>query len=112
CLTPIGNSVVPIPYAISATLTNDAKACRSVKIEGKQTYNFKTIVTKCTGDQPGTKTGVKSGTLGDICEPKSHAPSIKIEGSYAIRNRETFWMNKRNTIGELILQRSLDRHWD
>lgn len=112
CLTPIGNSIVPIPYAISATLTDDAKACRSVKIEGRQTYNFKTIVTKCTGDQPGTKKGVKSGTQGDICEPKSHAPSIKIEGNHAIRNRETFWMNKRNTIGELILQRSLDRHWN
>jgi hypothetical protein len=35
-----------------------------------------------------------------------------VEGKHAIRNRETFWMNKRNTIGELILQRSLTKHWD
>lgn len=111
CLTPIGNAVVPIPYAITATLTDDSKSCKSVRIDGKQTYNFATIVTKCSGDEPGVKKGVKSGTVGDICQPKSHAPSVRIEGKYAIRNRDQFWMNSGNTIGELILQRSLDKHW-
>jgi hypothetical protein len=112
CLTPIGNAVVPVPYAITATLTDDAKSCRTVKIEGLRTYNFGTIVTKCTGDEPGVKKGIKSGTVGGICEPKTHAPSVRIEGKPAIRNREIFYMNNKNTIGQLILQRSVDLHWD
>lgn len=111
CLTPIGNSIVPIPYSIVANPVDDSNSCNSVRIEGKKIYNFGTKIIKCSGDQPGTKKGVKSGTVSDICEPKEHAPSIKVEGKPAIRNREIFWMNKRNTIGELIFQKSTDKHW-
>ncbi|MEM7212209.1 MAG: DUF4150 domain-containing protein [Pseudomonadota bacterium] len=111
CLTPVGNSVVPIPYSITAVLTDDAKSTKSVRIDGKQAYNMGTDVTCCKGDAPGSKKGVKSGTIEAKCEPKTHAPTVKIEGKHAIRNGDIFWMNNRNTIGELILTYSTDLHW-
>jgi len=111
CLTPIGNSVVPIPYSIVANPADDVNPVNSVRLGGRKAYNMVTKIEKCTGDQPGTKKGVKSGTVGDVCEPKEHAPNIRFEGKYAIRNREIFWMNSKNTIGELIFQKSIDTHW-
>ena len=111
CLTPVGSAVVPIPYSIVATPSDDSKSCKSVKLGGKRLYNFGTKITKCSGDQPGSKGGVKSGTVGGICEPKGHAPSVHIEGKPAIRNRELFYMNNGNTVGEIICQKSTDLHW-
>ncbi len=59
------------------------------------------------GDEAGTGGGVKSGTVGGICEPIGHAKRVRVEGSEVVRHLDPFWMEDRNTVGEAIFARNL-----
>jgi len=52
------------------------------------------------GDEPGVGKGIKSGTVGGISEPITHAAQIRAEGSHVIRHLDRCHMNNRNTVGE------------
>ena len=101
CKTPVGSSMVPIPYSITSKQGDDANTATSVRYTGKRAHNMGSLTTCCTGDAPGTGTGVKSGTVGSICEPKTHSGTVRIEGKWAVRHTDEWWMNKRNTVGKL-----------
>lgn len=49
------------------------------------------------GDEPGVGKGIKSGTVGGISEPITHAAQVRAEGSHVIRHLDQFYMNNRNT---------------
>ncbi len=49
--------------------------------------------------------GIKSGTVGGISEPITHAAQVRAEGSHVIRHLDRFYMNNRNTVGEAIFVR-------
>lgn len=106
CKTPVGNSMVPIPYSITAKQGDDANTVATVRMTGKRAHNMASLVTKCTGDQPGTGTGVKSGTVGSVCHPKTHSGTVRIRGEYAIRHGDMWEMNNRNTLGKLTYVRT------
>lgn len=107
CLTPVGNSVVPIPYPIVAYCGDDASYTPTVKFTSNKAMVMASNTTKCVGDAAGSKKGVKSGTIEDICEPVGHAAKVRAEGSEVIRHLDQFKMNKGNTVGEAIFARSL-----
>ncbi|WP_406720544.1 DUF4150 domain-containing protein [Thioclava litoralis] len=106
CKTPVGSSMVPIPYSITSKQGDDANTATTVRYTSQRAHNMGSMTTCCTGDAPGTGTGVKSGTVGSICEPKTHSGTVRIEGKWAVRHTDEWWMNKRNTVGKLTYVKS------
>ncbi|WP_437730042.1 DUF4150 domain-containing protein [Sorangium sp. So ce1335] len=103
CKTPVGAAVVPIPYSIWAKQNDTASGvAESVYQTGKRSHKLGSEITTCHGDEPGTAKGVKSGTVGGVCTPRTYAPNVRIEGKNAIRHGDEWWMNNRNTVGKLI----------
>ncbi len=102
CLTPVGSSVVPIPYPVVDYCGHDRNYTSSVRFTGYRAMVMRSCTTHVHGDAPGTKKGVKSGTVESICEPIGHASQVKAEGSHVIRHLDRFWMNNKNTQGEAI----------
>lgn len=108
CKTPVGSSLPPIPYSITAKQGDDANTVSTVQMTKKRAHNMASIVTKCTGDQAGTGTGIKSGTVGSVCHPKSHSKSVRIRGAWAVRHTDQWYMNKKNTVGKLTFIKSTE----
>lgn len=106
CKTPVGSSLPPVPYSITAKQGDDANTVSTVRMTSKRAHNMASLVTKCTGDQPGSGTGIKSGTVGSVCHPKSHSGTVNIEGRPAIRHTDEWHMNNRNTVGKLTYVRN------
>ncbi|MES5097861.1 DUF4150 domain-containing protein [Agrobacterium sp. BA1120] len=105
CLTPVGSSVVPIPYPVVDFCGHDKNYTPSVRFTGKKAMVMRSCTTHVHGDAPGVRKGVKSGTVESICEPIGHADHVRAEGSHVIRHLDRFWMNNRNTQGEAIFVR-------
>ncbi len=105
CLTPVGSAVVPIPYQVVDYCGHDANYAESVRFRRLKSMVLRSHTTHVHGDKPGTRKGVKSGTVEDICEPIGHAPQVRAEGSPIIRHLDRFWMNSRNTVGEAVFVR-------
>lgn len=105
CLTPVGSSVVPIPYPVVDYCGHDRDYTPSVRFTGKKAMVMRSCTTHVHGDAPGSRKGVKSGTVESICEPIGHADQVRAEGSNVIRHLDRFWMNSKNTQGEAIFVR-------
>ncbi len=91
---------VPVPFSLYAIQGEDANTAPTVRMTGQRAHNKGSMTTCCHGDEPGVA-GVKSGTVGSICEPKTWSSTVNIEGKPAIRHNDEWWMNNRNTIGKL-----------
>ncbi|WP_374427071.1 DUF4150 domain-containing protein [Paracoccus sp. (in: a-proteobacteria)] len=109
CKTPVGSSLVPIPYSIYARQGDDANTAPTVRFTGLRAHNMTSMTTCCMGDEPGTGLGIKFGTVGSVCNPKSHAKTVRIEGKMAVRHGDEWWMNSKNTVGKLVYLKSLER---
>ncbi|MGV1951060.1 DUF4150 domain-containing protein [Agrobacterium vitis] len=105
CWTPCGSSVVAVPYPIVDFCGHDEGYTPSVRFTGKKAMVMRSRTTHVHNDKPGVKKGVKSGTVGDVCEPVGHADQVRAEGSYVIRHLDRFKMNKGNTDGEALFVR-------
>ncbi|OAP46079.1 hypothetical protein ATC00_03305 [Sinorhizobium americanum] len=106
CLTPIGKDAVPIPYQIVDYCGHDQNYTPSVRFTGQKAMVLRSNTTHVHGDAPGTKKGIKSGAVENICEPIGHAAEVRAEGSNVIRHLDRFWMNNKNTQGEAIYVRN------
>ncbi|WP_421357943.1 DUF4150 domain-containing protein [Agrobacterium rosae] len=105
CLTPIGSSVVPIPYPVVDFCGHDKNFTPSVRFKRKKAMVMRSCTTHVHGDKPGVRKGRMSGTVESICEPIEHADQVRAEGSFIIRHLDRFHMNSRNTVGEAIFVR-------
>ncbi|MGJ3704356.1 DUF4150 domain-containing protein [Variovorax sp. AFSI2.2] len=111
CKTPIGSSTPPIPYQITGKLGDDANTSQNVFLTGLKAFKFDSVVTNVKGDEPGAAKGIKSGTVGDIAEPKTASTVVRVNGQWLVRDGDTFWMNKRNTVGELNYKKDRSTYW-
>jgi hypothetical protein len=102
CKTPMGSALVPVPYSITSVQGDDAGTAATVRQTAQRSHTKASRTTCCTGDEPGTGKGVKSGTVGDICEPKTWSGTVRFEGKNAVRHDDIWWMNCKNTIGKLV----------
>lgn len=94
CKTPMGSSTPPVPYPVIAKLETSAGIAASVKANGYPMVVFDMSQTPNTlGDTAGSAAGVKSGTVGGKCYPKSHSSTVRAEGKLLIRHDDEFWMN-------------------
>ncbi len=111
CKTPIGSATPPIPYQITGKLGDDSNTSQDVFLTGLKAFRFDSVVTNVKGDEAGSATGIKSGTVGDIAEPKTASTVVRVNGQWLVRDGDTFWMNRRNTIGELNYKKDRGTYW-
>lgn len=99
CLTPVGNTQVPVPYtniARSATLANGSK---TVTINGGMGAIDGCCYNKSTGDEPGSGKGVGSGTVSGKAEFINSSFNVMVEGRGACRNSDAMALNNKNALG-------------
>lgn len=102
CKTPVGNSVVPIPYTITGEFKDAKDVSRSVKTQSAPVFlHNKSVIPSVKGDERGTLGGVKSGTYLKRVESKDYSSTKGANGTQTIQESRMVWMNNRNTIGRI-----------
>ncbi|WP_268989299.1 PAAR-like domain-containing protein [Hafnia alvei] len=105
CKTPMGSATPPIPYSVIAFMGDAVQIVPSVKVNGCPVLVLdQSFIPYTKGDEPGVAKGIKSGTVGDICEPLEFSKTVFAGGKPVLRHFDTFWMNARNTTGLIIGQ--------
>lgn len=113
CKTLIGNATPPIPYCVVGYPDEAAdNYTNSVFFTGQKAMVLRSSTTCCHGDEPGTAKGVKSGAVGDICEPLDHSATVRAEGSPVIRDGDKCYMNAKNTIGRCYWTEDTETYGD
>ena len=97
CLTKIGKPVVPIPYTNIARSADAAKTASTVFVNGNPICHKDSIFSKSTGDQPGNRKGIKSGTITEKAEFITASSNVYIEGVAAVRQGDMMVSNNCNT---------------
>jgi uncharacterized Zn-binding protein involved in type VI secretion len=97
CLTKVGKPVVPIPYTNVARSADAAKTASSVFVNGNPVCHQGSIFSKSTGDEPGDRKGIRSGTIKGKAEFVSASSNVFIEGVPAVRQGDMMVSNNCNT---------------
>lgn len=94
CKTPVGSSIVPIPYPIIAYLSDSQNVSSNVRTNADNVVILaESFVASCTGDQAGSATGIKSGTVGGKCYFDEHSKSVRVNKKQTVRHGDKAWMN-------------------
>ncbi len=102
CKTPVGNSVVPIPYTITGEFKDAKDVSRSVKTQSAPVFlHNRSVIPSVKGDERGTLGGIKSGTYLKTVESKDYSSTKGSNGTQTIQESRMVWMNNRNTIGRI-----------
>ncbi|MEE8627602.1 MULTISPECIES: DUF4150 domain-containing protein [Methylobacterium] len=109
CLTPQGAAMVPVPYTIWCRQADAAELADSIRQTDERTHARGSLVLRCYGDEPGTGGGIRSGTTGAECTPKTWSSSVFVEGREMVRHDDEWWMNHRNTYGKLIYTKDMEQ---
>jgi hypothetical protein len=96
CLTPMGSSLVPVPYTNIARSASLKGGTKSVKVNGCMGAIDGCCYIMSTGDLPGIGAGVVSGTVGGKAEFINCSFDVKIEGKGVCRNSDPMTQNSRN----------------
>lgn len=94
CKTPVGNSVVPIPYANVARAGDAAKGARSVLVEGNPVMVQGSQFSTSTGDEAGTAGGVVSGKTRGAAEFIGYSFDVQVEGKGVARANDLMLGNQ------------------
>lgn len=97
CWTKVGKPVVRIPYTNIARSSDAAKTAGSVLINGQPVCNKASIFAVSSGDEPGDRLGVKSGTIKGKAEFITASSNVMIEGIPAVRRGDLMVSNNKNT---------------
>ncbi len=97
CWTKIGKPVVPIPYTNIARSADAAKTASTVFVNGNPVCHKKSTFAISTGDEPGNRKGIRSGTITQKAEFVSGSPNVFIEGIAAVRQNDLMVSNNCNT---------------
>lgn len=102
CKTPVGPSLVPIPYPIVAIFSLATNTKPKVLFASEPAFTLDSFIQQVIGDEPGVGGGIKSGTFKMIAKPIEFSSTVKSQSQNVIRNNDKFEMNNGNTIGILI----------
>nr|WP_280946642.1 PAAR-like domain-containing protein [Methylobacterium platani] len=92
-----------VPYRIyTHHQVEGAGTADSVRQTDERSHVRGSLIRQCYGDEPGVGGGVRSGTRGAECEPKTWSSSVRAEGRPMVRHDDEWWMNHRNAVGRLI----------
>lgn len=99
CKTPIGPSIVPIPYPNIGKSSDTTKGPKAVKTDGKMPMVKGAKYSTSTGDEPGTAKGIMSSSTKGECEFMMYSFDVKFEGKNACRMGDPLFHNKKNIMG-------------
>ncbi len=99
CLTKVGKPIVPIPYPNIGKASDTVKGSKSVKVDGSMPMVKGAKYSKSTGDEAGTRKGIKSGTIKAECEFMMYSFDVKFEGKNICRMGDPLFHNKKNIVG-------------
>jgi hypothetical protein len=99
CKTPVGSSVVPIPYPNIGQSADTTGGPSKVKTDGKMPMVKGAKYSKSSGDEPGTVGGVVSGVNKSVCEFMMYSFDVKFEGKNVCRMSDPLFHNKKNIMG-------------
>ncbi len=108
CLTPMGSSMVPVPYMIWAKLDDGGDTVTNVSFNGHEAFTMNSHTTTCYGNEPGTGGGIISGVNLGYCRPLTNKDNMTIKGKKVIHDDCVFGMNCHspkgvyNTTGKLF----------
>lgn len=92
----------PVPFPIQEMLSSSTKTSTKTFANGCEIFTYESYTTKVTGDQPGVKKGVKSGTVGEVARPVEYSYSVYVEGVRIVRVNDACEMNEGNTMGKVV----------
>lgn len=107
CLTPIGSSMVPVPYMIVSRLDWSESTVSNTSFAGQQAFTMASRTNKVAGNEAGKGGGVKSGVNGGWCRPISNKASFFVSGREVLQHSCLYDMNcdgpegPGNTVGKL-----------
>ncbi len=94
CKTPMGASMVPVPYPIVGNLSDSLQVTHSVNFNGDPVYVLSdSVVPTVTGNEPGTGGGVKSGVNKGKVRATGSSKTVRAEGKYVVRHGDEAEMN-------------------
>lgn len=99
CKTPVGPSVVPIPYPNIGFSMHTAMGPMTVKTDGQMPMVKGSMYPMSTGDEPGVALGVASNMIKGQCEFMLYSFFVKFEGKNACRMGDPLFHNKKNAMG-------------
>lgn len=99
CLTKVGKSVVPRPYENTSVAADTIDGPATVTTDGEMPLVKDGKVSKSTGDEPGDRKGVSSGTITDVSDPVTYSFSVKFEKRNVCFLGSQFFHNNKNTMG-------------
>lgn len=107
CLTPIGSSMVPVPYMIISRLDWSKSTVSNTSFAGQEAFTMASRTNKVTGNEAGKGGGVKSGVNKGWCRPISNKSSFFVDGREVLQHTCLYDMNcagpegPGNTVGKL-----------
>ncbi len=104
CRTTIGKAVVPIAYTNIAKSSDADKTAGSIIINGNPACIKSSTFAKSTGDEPGDKMGVASGTITQKAEFITASGNVFFEGVAATRQGDLMVSNNKNTAPMPLVQ--------
>lgn len=104
CLTQCGPPVVPIPYPNIGKSSDLDNGASSVKADGQPMGHEKSFFSKTTGDEPGDKKGIASGTTTGKAEFVSFSFDVTVEGKGVARAMDLMIHNNKNTPPTPLMQ--------
>ncbi|MDH5354100.1 MAG: DUF4150 domain-containing protein [Gammaproteobacteria bacterium] len=99
CLTKVGKPVVPIPYPNIGKSSDTSGGAKSVQTDGKMPMVKGAQYSKSSGDEPGNRKGIVSGTITAECEFMMYSFDVKFEGKNVCRLGDPLFHNKKNIMG-------------
>ncbi|MCF6324605.1 MAG: DUF4150 domain-containing protein [Gammaproteobacteria bacterium] len=99
CKTPIGSSIVPIPYPNLGQSADTSNGAKSVKVDGQMPMVKGAVYSTSSGDEAGSAKGIASGTTKGECEFMMYSFDVKFEGKNVCRLGDPLWHNKKNIVG-------------
>ncbi|WP_429884436.1 DUF4150 domain-containing protein [Geoalkalibacter halelectricus] len=104
CRTKIGKKIVNIAYTNVARSADAAQTAATVFINGHPVCHQKSIFAVSSGDEPGDRMGVVSGTIKGKAEFITASPNVFIEGVPAVRQGDMMVSNNGNTAPMPLMQ--------
>lgn len=93
CKTPMGSSMVPVPYMTMVTLGPSIRTAKSVRNNGNKDFNLNSRTRGVTGHEPGVGKGVKDAGYKGYAHVKKACSTVFSEGWAVCRHNDPAWIN-------------------
>ena len=99
CKTPVGPTIVPIPYPNVGKSADTTAGPATVTTDGQMPMVKGAKYSRSSGDEPGTVGGVVSGVNMSVCEFTAYSFDVMFEGKNVCRLGDALFHNKKNIMG-------------